>query len=81
MMHAGDVIREAEYRKRELEREVALYPAGASRSGALSEPKSSLRDRYYRQLGSVGRRMCAQGLSLGCTIESHALDRLPTAVT
>jgi hypothetical protein len=74
MINPGDVIREAEFRKRELEREVASRQAGAGDS----ERAHGIRDTYYRQLVKIGRRMCDQGVALGCTLESHALDRQPS---
>jgi hypothetical protein len=79
MIHPGDVIREAEYRKKELERERALRRSEVGDLGALSGHKSDLRDTYYRQLAKVGRQMCTQGFDLGCTLESHALAHSPAA--
>ena len=80
MIHPGQVVREAEFRKRELERQLAHRQAGVRCLASVSGQEPGLRDAYYRQLGRIGQRICAQGLELGCALESHALARRSGAV-
>jgi hypothetical protein len=72
MLHSGDVIREAEFQRRELERALAQRQARVDALGWQPRHKPSLRDTYYRRLASLGRRVCGLGLTVGCTLEAHA---------
>jgi hypothetical protein len=75
MIQPGEVVREAEFRKRELEASLVRQqrhslPQQGWRTGNRRE---QLRDIYYRQLASVAGRGCALGLTVGCTLEARAI--------
>jgi hypothetical protein len=72
MLHPGDVIREMEFRSREMERALARRQARPHVPPRGSHQGSRLRNSYYRQLASLGRRACALGLGLGCALETRA---------
>ena len=73
MLHPGDVIRETEFRKKEQSRALAWRQAHAvHRLGSRPRNKPDFRDIYYRQLSGLGRRTCALGLTVGCTLEARA---------
>jgi hypothetical protein len=72
MLGIGDFTYEAEYRMKEASRVLAQRQAGGLVPSSRPGLALNVRKGYYRQLASLGRRVCDLGLEVGCTLEARA---------